>query len=239
LGEYANRTKALQQATGKYLIFIDGDDLMYEHALSTLARYIEFFPECAMYFSREWDPRILCPFKVDPLTIYRFEYLDGGIMGGNFTKVLFKTEILKDYSFPEGIRSGDSYIQLKIAQQHPALVVPGGLTWWRRRKDNASHQLFSDNRHFAESIRYRSALLGEGCPLSEPEIKQAKINMYGVYMRQLIRLLFAGEFADLVYLVRHVKIPVKYWLRIFSRSKHNFYADLTGDRPLHTHIPFK
>src|SRR5438105_4541179 len=34
LGEYPNRNKAISLATGKYLIFIDGDDILYPHGIA-------------------------------------------------------------------------------------------------------------------------------------------------------------------------------------------------------------
>lgn len=234
LGEYANRSKAIGQATGRYLIFIDGDDRMYDHALSVFNHYISLFPEAAMFFCREWDPRILCPFEADPLTIYRFEYLDGGIMGGNFTNVLFRTDVLKAYAFRPDIRSGDTYIQLKIAQRHTGVVIPSGLTWWRRRKGNATQQLFSDYRHLAESLQYRAQLLQEDCPLPELEVEQALVNLYGVYMRTLLRLLLRGHFSDLAWLLRKVGIPGRYRSAVFKPSKLGYFSAVSGDQPLHT-----
>jgi len=239
LGEYANRTKALHQALGKYVIFIDGDDVMYEHALQTFYSYTASFPECAMFFCGDWDPRILCPYKVDPVTIYRFEYLDKGIIGGNFTKVLFKTEIIKNYVFPLGIRTGDTYIQLKIAQKYPGVVIPAGLNWWRRRKAGASQQLFMDHRHLAESFQYRLELLSGDCPLPEAEMYQAKINIYGIYLRILIRLIFSAKIEDVVYLLKKVKIPRKYYFAIFRRSNHNYYSHVSGENPLHSELSVK
>jgi glycosyltransferase involved in cell wall biosynthesis len=238
LGEYRNRAKAVREATGKYILFLDGDDVMYDHALLTFARYTGSFPESAMFFCREWDPRILCPYKADPATIYRFEYLDKGIIGGNFTNVLFNAGILKEYIFPDGIRSGDTYIQLKIGQSYPGVVIPDGLTWWRRRDGNATQRLFSDFRHLAESLNYRSALLGDGCPLSHEENEQARVNIYGVHLRIVFRLLLAGRFSDVFYLLRHAKVPGKYYLAVFRRSKQNYYAGITGDRPLQTDSGF-
>jgi glycosyltransferase involved in cell wall biosynthesis len=234
IGEYANRANALKHASGKYLIYIDGDDIMYAHALKVFADFVCKFPECAMLFSREWDHRILYPYKVTPADIYRFEYLDGGIMGGNFTKVLFKTEVLKQYSFPYNIRSGDTYIQLKISQKNCALVIPEGLTWWRRRSGNATEKLFSDNRHLAESINYRIDLLNIDCPLPAHEKEWAKINIYGLYLRQLVRMILRFKWTTVFYLIRHIKVPLHYYKCLFIPSRHDYFKNVNGDKPLHS-----
>jgi len=234
IGEYANRTNAIRAASGKYIIFIDGDDFMYSNALEEYAKYVSAFPECAMFFSREWDYRILLPYKVDPLNIYRFEFLDNGIIGGNFTKVLFKKEVLGAYPFPEHIRSGDTYIQLKIAQKYAGVVIPDGLTWWRRRKGNATEKLFSDERHMAETINYRIDLLNEGCPLPESEREQAKINIYGLFLRQLIRMFVRFKWSLVLFLIRKVQVPLNYYKCFFIPAKFGYFKYITGDEPLHT-----
>lgn len=74
IGEYSNRNKALHLATGEYLIFIDGDDIMFEHALATFVYYVKQFPESGMFFSRDWDYRLLPPVKLNPVDIYRFHF---------------------------------------------------------------------------------------------------------------------------------------------------------------------
>jgi glycosyltransferase involved in cell wall biosynthesis len=239
LGEYANRSKALQQATGEYVIFIDGDDIIYEHGLKLFAAYVSKFPECGMFFSRDWDPRILCPYKVEPADIYRFEFLDRGIIGGNFTKVLFKTEVLRSYSFPGKIRSGDTYIQLKISQKHSGVVIPEGLTWWRRRSGNATEKLFSNDRHLAESVNYQIELLNKDCPLPVHEREWAKRNIYGLYLRQLLRMTIRLKWNTAVFLIKHIKVPVGYYKSILIPARHNYFGYITGDKPLHSASPNK
>jgi len=234
VGEYANRTKAVQQATGKYLIFIDGDDIIYPNALEILAGYVSMFPECSMFFLREWDHRILFPYKVGPVDIYRFEFLDSGIIGGNFTKVLFKREVLRDYPFPTNIRSGDTFIQLKIAQNYTGVAIPDGLTWWRRRKGNATENLFRDQRYLAETINYRIDLLNDNCPLPELEKERAKVNIYGLFLRDLVRLTCRFKWAQVLFLVKRVHVPAKYYKCLFKPARLGYFNHVTGDQPLHT-----
>lgn len=231
--EYANRNKCVGLAKGEYLIFIDGDDIMYPHALVTFLKYALMFPECAMVIARDWDSRLLCPLKVMPVDLYRFEYFDFSILG-NFTKILFKTPVLKNEPFPLHIKTGDSYIQLKIGQQHAVVIIPDGLTWWRRRSGNATSQLFNNFRHNAESLNYKLDLLTGNCPLSFLEIEKAKQNIYGFYLRLIIRLFLKFDFKDAFYLIKRVNVPLRYYKSIFKARQVGYFKHVSGDEPLHT-----
>ena len=231
IGEYKNREKAISLAQGEYLIFIDGDDVILSHALLTLSSYLALFPNCGMVFMRPWDARILPPVEFKPRDIYRFEFLDRSIIGGNFTLVLFKADVIKRLKFPEFIRSGDTYIQLKISQEHNGLVVADGLTWWRKRKGNATEKLFSDNRHMAETINYRLGLLDNNCPLFPDEVQQAKVNIYGIYLRQILRMIFKLKWRDVFFLMRKIEVPPRYLYTVFTPSKHAEFGNISGDEP--------
>jgi len=236
LGEYANRNKAVRMATGDYILFIDGDDIIYPHALETVSVYIDSFPDCAMFILREWDPHILYPFRSEPQMTYRFEFLDQSILGGNFTNVIFKSAVLRAHPFPASIRTGDTYMQLTIAQKHPVLLLPSGMTWWRRRKGNATEKLFSNSFHIAEMLNYRIEFINTS-PLYEAEKEAARINVYGVYLRILLRMIGKFRFRELSYLLKSVKVPSKYLKTIFIPSRFDYYRTITGDNPLNSGLP--
>ena len=233
LGEYANRNKGIRLATGKYLIFIDGDDVMYPHALTIFLSYAEKFPECAVLIAKNWAYWIKCPYKVSPADFFRFEYFDKSILD-NFSKLLFKTAILKAEPFPQNLRLGDSYILLKICQTNPAVIIPDGLTWWRRRSGNATSQLLANSKHYAEKTKFYLELLNENCPLSVKEIEEAKINVYGIYLRLLFWQFAKGKFSEVIFLQRQIKVPLNYLHSFFIPRKSGVFKDATGDNPLHT-----
>jgi len=233
LGEYANRNKGVSLAKGGYLIFIDGDDLMYPHALSVFVQYAVQFPECGILIARDWDDRIKCPYKLSPQELYRFAFFEGTILQ-NFTKLLFKTAVIKAEPFPLNIRSADSYMQLKIAQKYPVLIIPDGLTWWRRRTGNATSALMGNSKIIAETTNYDIELLGENCPLSAEDIERAKTNIYGIFLRLLFWLVVKGKFSEALFLKERVKVPSNYFKSFFIPRKMGIYQHVTGDDPLHT-----
>lgn len=239
LGEYRNRNKAVELAGGEYIVFIDGDDIMYFNALQIFFYYIKLFPESKMFFTRRWDSRIIYPFKTSSKIIYQFEYMDRGIMGKDFTKVLFKREsIINTGYFPADIHTGDTYMQLKIAMNNSAVVISDGLTWWRQRNENASSRLFKNRRHMAETINYRLAFLNDpNCPLDEQEKRIGRNNLYGFYLRTIYRMIINLELKDVFFLWNKIKIPRGYLKAIFIRSRYNYFDTYNGDNPLHTPLP--
>ncbi len=233
LGEYENRNKAITYANGDYLIFIDGDDAMYPHALTTFVSYATQFPDCATLIAKDWDYRMMCPYKVLPADFFRFEYFDRSILG-NFSKLLFKTEAIKKAPFPKGIRFGDSYIQLKLGQKYPSLVIPDGLTWWRRRSGNATSNLLSNSKHYAETTNVLLEMLDENCPLPANEIEEAKVNVYGIHLRMIFWLIAKRRFSEASYLKKQVTVPSQYFRSFFVPRKKGVFDHVSGDAPFHT-----
>lgn len=233
IGEYPNRNKAIDIASGEYLIFIDGDDVIFPHALEMLSYYTKCFAECVMLIGRQWDSRILPPYKIDPVEFYRFHFFDTSLIGASFVNVLFKTEFLKLERLPEMLSSGDVYIQLRLTQKNPALIIPSGFSWWRKTEHNATSKLMKNKRYLAEVVKYEIELLSSiNCPLSENEVEIAKINIYGGFLRIIFREILFFKLKDAVYLLRLVKIPNYYWIAFFVPSKRDFYSNILGNKPL-------
>jgi glycosyltransferase involved in cell wall biosynthesis len=53
LGDYPNRNQAAVYAKGKYLKYLDADDLIYPHGLEIMVETMEAHPECALGISLE------------------------------------------------------------------------------------------------------------------------------------------------------------------------------------------
>lgn len=243
LKEYANRNFLVENAKGKYVTFIDAEDIIYPHALETYAYYLNIFRDIGMIITFKWDDRIIYPLRLTPRDLYRFEFFDQSFFGGNFTNLVFKREsVIKAGLFRTDIKSGDTYMQLKLALTEPGLIISNGLAWWRRSSGQVTEKLIpdyseKDYSHLANTINYQVEMLNHpDCPLDANEIKKAKINIYGGCLRIALRWLIKLQFSKIYYLFKELHIPSEYYKAAFIPSKRNYFCNFSGDNPLQTSV---
>ncbi len=154
--EYPNRNFALGQSTGKYLLFVDGDDYLYGDTLQKLSDYIEAFDKAGSiwgihehYFPNEKLPVLLSPEEAIKW-IYLANYLFGQI---GFSETLFKISLLKKIGgLPVNFVSGDAYIKKLVALEAPVLLVPAGMMYWRTSPGQASAKLHKGYDGFRQNV---------------------------------------------------------------------------------------
>lgn len=219
LGEYANRNKAISLARGEYLIFIDGDDMIYPHGLEFMVRMLAAFPDCAMALMRWFQNDLFFPVVITPEQFYTGEYFGYGFLGTAFSNVLFNTNILKkEGSLSSRYKSGDNYIRYKIAAKYPSLIINDGLTWWRETPGQASQQFTTSREHVFESFRMKFEFLDSAsCPLPKESNTQARKNLLlllsKIFVKELMRLHFRYAFQ----IASQFKLPVSTIFNCFRK----------------------
>lgn len=114
IGEYPNRNKAIGLAKGEYLIFIDGDDMIYPHGLEFMVKMLHAFPECAMALMRWFRNDLFFPVVITPHQFYLGEYFGYVFLGTAFSNVLFDTHILiEEGGLSLKYRAGDDFVSCR------------------------------------------------------------------------------------------------------------------------------
>src|SRR5512139_1298796 len=133
LGQFPAHNRGAELARGRYLKFLHGDDVLYPHCLETMVAGMETHPEAAIGISHHCPPWV-APHLFSPLDAWcayvggQTDMFDEGPSG-----TIFRTDIFHaSGGFDARFSSCDNEILLRIAMQHPVLLLPPKLFWWRR-----------------------------------------------------------------------------------------------------------
>ncbi|WP_289055248.1 glycosyltransferase family 2 protein [Carboxylicivirga marina] len=199
LGEYNNRNFCLKHAKGKYIIYIDGDDLIKPNGLEVFVKQMESHTDCGIAISRPYSE--LKAFT--PVEVFRRHYLSNDTMLNlALVRVLFNREkFLSLGGFSNQYRSGDDYARMLMAANCSVLIIEDGLVWWRQSKNSASDKLFNSYRGIYEPLAIKYSFLNSTNLLNNPEKSIAKKRLNKAYCRIVKMLIKKGKVTWLLQLL--------------------------------------
>ena len=172
LGDYPNRNQAAAHATGKYLKYVDADDLIYPWGLQILWECMERFPEAGWGLcSLAQDKARPFPFVLETQEAYRYHYLGPGLFHKAPLSSIIKKELFDAVGgFEPGRMVGDFEMWHRLAFQSPVVLMPHGMVWYRAHDDQESNVI----GEFEEVYRKISLkhLHEEPKPLTPAELRQ-------------------------------------------------------------------
>jgi glycosyltransferase involved in cell wall biosynthesis len=217
--EYPNRNKAIDLAKGEYLLFIDGDDMIYPHGLEFMVRMLHAFPSCAMALMRWFRNDLFYPVVITPEQFYIGEYFGQGFLGTAFSNVLFRTSVLKgEGGIQSNYRSGDDYIRYKIAAKYDSLIINDGLTWWRETPGQASQLQKRDSLESLEPFDLKLEFIrSSSCPLSGSIQKQAEANLFKLLAKTVIKQISKFHFYFAAQIISKYHPPISVFFSLHKK----------------------
>lgn len=172
LGDYPNRNKAASLATGKYLKYLDSDDIMYAHCLEVMVDAMEKFPDAAFGLSAISDPERPYPVCINPHGIY-WEHFNGyGHFNRSPGSAIFKKSIFdKEGGFVTERHIGDTELWLRLSQKYSLVKFPPDLYWSRIHVSSESIIEIQSDYSLIRKKLIESFLKSPLCPLSDKEKK--------------------------------------------------------------------
>jgi glycosyltransferase involved in cell wall biosynthesis len=191
LGDYPNRLRAAELAKGKYLKYVDSDDLIYRHSLAIMVEAMEAYPGAAagLCHSRPEDDEPY-PWLLQPREAWRKHFLGRGCMSAGPSSAIIRRDAFFEIG---GFRNwgvlNDLDLWCRLSAVHPILLLPPGLIWWRRHEG----QEFSRNDAATVYLERGFELLMETlqrprCPLCEVDQRRAIKRARQHHARRLWRL---------------------------------------------------
>ena len=176
LGDYLNRNKAASYSSGKYLKYLDSDDLIYPHGLEAMVYAMEKFPQAGLGLPyQEIEDEQPYPYLVDPESAYKEFFLRGNFMLTGPTGAIIKKSLFEEVGGFSGKRFvGDNEMWLILAARQPVVKFQPSLYWWRKHELQEYRQGQSARGYYTMNyLSMKSILENENCPLNEADSRQA------------------------------------------------------------------
>jgi len=225
LGDYPNRNRAAELATGEFIKYHDSDDVMYPHCLAVMIGMLAAYPEATVALSVDW-PCSPLPMLMTPRLCYEREFLGNGMFfGSRPASTLFRRDRFAELGYFELVGPhSDMALWLRLCKTENVLLVPCGLYWWR----------IHPGQHFASPAAARdlamvhgrvwSALEAEDCPLGAAGRRRAKINWTWSQARTIYHNLRGGAFSLAWFRFRESGLRLQDWFRYLRRPKRDAFA---------------
>jgi glycosyltransferase involved in cell wall biosynthesis len=245
LGEYPNRNKILTEATGRFIIFIDGDDILYKDSLARFAIYLDAFP----YAKGVWGVYpvyfdfLVMPYFLNPEQLTRLNFLSNypiSIVG--FAETLFSLEALMEIGgFDERFTIGDTYIKRKFALTFPVVLAAAGFAYWRQYPEQASNKVRYFYKQLIDNFMIdRELLWGNSLPLSKTELQQARRNFHIRSIKLLsINTIGKGKIFDFFKLMKKLDIPFWHLRFLLVKGDYSYRGGSEVGYPLLNDFHFK
>ena len=217
IGEYPNRNTAIGMSTGKFIIFIDGDDLIYNHGIEIYLRYANMFPDAGMTIQKKEFNNVVFPYLFEPRDILLNFFNGINILESSFGSNFYKARILKQYMLPESFIQGDAFIRLKMSCRNSTLIIPGSLTWIRETPGQASSKLNGytgvvDEIHLIKEIIENDI---SNC-LNSEEIESIYYALYNRNKKVALLNLLKGNISIFIQVIKYV-----FYLKAKIKNKHS------------------
>jgi len=198
LGQFPNRNKAAEYANGKYIKFLDSDDLIYPHGLGVFVKMMEQFPD-AGFGTEHFTQFVSTPFPIihTPREAYLSHFSGTGLLLRGPSATIINTQVFKSNGgfLQSASVNGDTEFNLKIAAKYPIISLPPALVWWRQHPNQEFLLGYKNNTYlkFDFYLKY-NAINSIDSPLTNDEkeklTKKIKKEQINTIFRYLMRLKF-------------------------------------------------
>jgi len=138
LGDYPNRIKAASLARGRYIKYVDSDDLIYPHSLAIMVESMERYPDAALGLSHSMpEDEAPYPWYLSPEQANRKHFLGRGCLSCGPSGAIIRRDAFETVG---GFRMqwkviSDTDLWYRLASRWPIVLLPPALVWWRRHEE--------------------------------------------------------------------------------------------------------
>ena len=156
LGDYPNRNKAAGLAKGKYLFYVDSDDMIFKDGIEKCISYLLQFPQAR--FATYYRIPTKEVFVLDSATAINDHFFkENYLMIGPSGTIIEREYFIEIGGFPEKYGpANDTYYNLKAASGTPVLMLPFEFFFYRihpgQEINNSYSYLYNNYRYINDAL---------------------------------------------------------------------------------------
>jgi len=206
LGDYPNRIRAASYANGKYLKYLDSDDIIYPHGLAVMVDAVDQCQGLCFGLSAMASEEAPFPIFLTPNQSYKTHfYGKSDLFGRAPGSAIILTSLFRQVGGFSGKKNvGDHELWLALAKYGTLVLFPRDLMWSRTHADQ--QRSFGLNNKALIMFRHHeidiTALSHDDCPLSSVEVSQVQDNLrmkHADYFFKQVRRVKNWKIARVVY----------------------------------------
>lgn len=192
LGDFPNRMRAASLSRGRFLKYVDSDDLIYPHSLAIMVEGMERHPDAALGLAHSMpEDESPYPWELTPDQAYRKHFLGRGCLSCGPSGAIIRRDALEAVG---GFRSkwsvlSDIDLWYRLTARWPIILLPPGLVWWRRHEGQEFSLGDADLLYLERGYQLaKEALSNPACPLSTDDRGRALKRARQHFSRKLLSL---------------------------------------------------
>ena len=186
LGEYNNRNKCIQRATGEFIFFVDGDDILLYRGLEDAVREISRFPDCGFGVVRPGSPKFIGPVELKREDAINLEFFGGGVLDSSVTNNVYRTSFIKRNLFLTQYKAADTFTRINFLKKTNVLVLYSNVSIWRQSPTQASRKISHQQLHGEILDFFKHYVFDDPDFLTKDQKEKLKPYYYRVLFKYLI-----------------------------------------------------
>lgn len=187
LGDYPNRNKAATYAKGKYIKYLDADDMLYYYGLEVMVNYMERFKNAGFGLASRVSEDKPFPICLNPKEIYAEHFNGESHFDRAPGSAIIKLDAFTKVGGFSGKRMiGDYELWFKLSRYFPMVKFPFDLYWNRLHEEQESKSVYARSYPKLRRDVLTKALEHPDCPFNAFEIAEIKTNIRNKYKKNRV-----------------------------------------------------